>query len=209
MNRLIQKLAKALRYVVQTFVLATIGVVWYLAATRVMDAEPEPVVEIQEIKLDDVRNGDIASADNEIRNERLSDGSLVATSPGTRMQVDLAGPNRLVVMPRGTAHFIVKKDAKPFKVQTPLVDVTVLGTSFSVSAGACSVVKVDEGVVRVDVRSGHGDPFTRILGADESLDWPTNCSGSRRLAEASPKLENQTPPPPGNDPTDTVRHGAL
>jgi ferric-dicitrate binding protein FerR (iron transport regulator) len=81
----------------------------------------------------------------------LQDNSNVVLSEGTRMEVLITDQRRVKL--QGQAYFEVKRDEqKPFIVETGDVQVTVLGTSFSVTAYDTSeyvLVRVRSGLVRV------------------------------------------------------------
>ncbi len=89
----------------------------------------------------------------------LKDNSNVVLSEGTRMEV-LMGDQRRVKL-QGQAYFDVKRDEqKPFIVETGDVQVTVLGTSFTVTAYDTSEY------VQVRVRSG----LVRVAGGEDSVE---------------------------------------
>lgn len=81
----------------------------------------------------------------------LKDNSNVILSEGTRMEVSIGDRRRVKL--QGQAYFEVKRDEqKPFIVETGDVQVTVLGTSFNVTAYDTSeyvLVRVRSGLVRV------------------------------------------------------------
>jgi transmembrane sensor len=96
----------------------------------------------------------------------LPDQSVVWLKANARLQVDTRlynKPNRTVALLSGEAFFDVQKDpAHPFIVQNGLVQTKVLGTSFSVQAGASSEsvqVQVATGKVAVS----HGEKLLDVL----------------------------------------------
>lgn len=98
----------------------------------------------------------------------LSDGSTVELSPGTTMEVKMAGDRNVEL--NGEAYFAVERDEKrPFTVSVEDVTVTVLGTAFEVSAydtASAVLVRVRSG--RVQVVAGLD---TVILGAGERVHY--------------------------------------
>lgn len=137
-----------------------------------------------EITIREIRGEVVAAADNELRHERLSDGSLVALAPGTRMQFDFAGTRRIVNLQRGKARFTVAHNpAKPFIVQTHRIDATAVGTSFTVSiTGDCVRVDVHEGTVQTSIRGA----FVMTLKPGEAQDRPRGCSVAVLAAASTP-----------------------
>jgi hypothetical protein len=100
-------------------------------------------------------DGSVATEENENRVERLSDGSLVSLSSGSRMQFDFSAQRRIVSLQRGKAQFTVAKDpGRPFVVSTSLADVTALGTRFTVAVDTGLVVDVYEGAVQISAPRG-------------------------------------------------------
>ena len=82
---------------------------------------------------------------------KLSDGSGVRLGGMTSLNVKFSGRTRLLEMPRGEVYFEVASDkARPFVVETPLGDITAVGTAFDIDVGKDIVtLHVTEGVVAV------------------------------------------------------------
>lgn len=95
---------------------------------------------------------------------QLPDSSTVVLSPGSRLGT-VMGDERTVTL-KGEAYFDVQKDpTRPFVITADAIEVTVLGTAFTVSAydtSATLTVRVREGRVQV---VAHTD--TLVLGAGE------------------------------------------
>jgi transmembrane sensor len=90
--------------------------------------------------------------------QHLSDGSIIELRPGAEIAVDYSAHQRLVSLVQGEAHFQVAKNARPFVVRTPRVEVRAVGTAFSVQLGARQVeVLVTGGVVSVESTKGVSD----------------------------------------------------
>jgi transmembrane sensor len=96
--------------------------------------------------------------------EQLADGSEMELSPGTELSIRI-GDKRKVSL-SGEAYFEVAKDAAhPFVIDADDVEVTVLGTAFTVSVYDTSgavLVRVREGRVQVVAASD-----TLVLGAGD------------------------------------------
>lgn len=98
------------------------------------------------------RAGDYRTGDLEVRRVAMNDGSEAVLNSDTRLNVRYSDARRQVILRSGEAWFDVAKDAsRPFIVTTPEVQVTAVGTAFSVreTAGVTEVL-VTEGVVRID-----------------------------------------------------------
>lgn len=82
---------------------------------------------------------------------KLADKSAVVLSPGSRIEVKLDDERKVDL--EGEAYFEVHRDtARPFVITADAIEVTVLGTAFTVSAydtSATLVVRVREGRVQV------------------------------------------------------------
>jgi transmembrane sensor len=101
-----------------------------------------------------------ATAPAEVRTITLGDGSTITLSGAGEASIAISESERRVELTRGYALFDVAHDpARPFVVQTPEGDITVLGTSF--------VVHIGEGEVRTTVLRGSvsGVPERGFLGA--------------------------------------------
>lgn len=77
-----------------------------------------------------------ATAPEEERLVRLSDGTTIEMAPGARLRASLEGDERRVRFEEGVALFNVAHDAsRPFVVMTKFGEIRVLGTSFVVRLG--------------------------------------------------------------------------
>jgi transmembrane sensor len=116
---------------------------------------------------------------NVVLQATLKDSSSVVLSPGSAI-VARIGRERSITL-KGEAYFAVQRDeARPFVVEADEVDVTVLGTAFTVSAFDTAdmiTVRVRHG--RVEVRAGDD---TLVLSAGEHARY----SKSRHLLERAP-----------------------
>lgn len=86
----------------------------------------------------------------------LADGSTVRLGPDTALDVTFSPAERRVTLLRGAAFFEVTHDAqRPFRVETGLLETTVLGTAFEVTADEGGAdVAVRKGAVRIDGNKG-------------------------------------------------------
>lgn len=113
------------------------------------------------------RTADIRTGVGELRQQRLTDGSLVDLD--ARSTVDVSQGDRDVVLKKGRAYFAVAKDpSRPFHVRADAVDVEVTGTGFSVARTADGIeVALAEGSVRV-----HAGGRTEVLRPGQRLRIP-------------------------------------
>jgi len=90
------------------------------------------------------------------RQVRLTDGSTVALGGASTIRVAYGDDRRSVELQAGEAHFKVKPDrARPFVVHTKDINVTAVGTAFTVRADDVrTVVSVTEGVVQIAAADG-------------------------------------------------------
>lgn len=97
----------------------------------------------------------------------LPDGSVVELNAGADIAVDFSGPYRRVKLLRGEALFAVAKDpARPFVVSAGSVDVTAVGTAFTVKHGTDNVrVLVTEGKVAVSQLRPDAPPTAPVFVA--------------------------------------------
>lgn len=95
--------------------------------------------------------GTIATANAEIKQLRLTDGSIVNLGGASRVTVDFNHSSRDVHLLEGQGFFKIAKDpARPFIVHARKGQITAVGTEFNVHEGPDGVtVSVQEGVVRV------------------------------------------------------------
>ena len=95
---------------------------------------------------------------------RLPDGSLVERDAGAEFSVEFSGSARRIVLKRGAAHFNVAKNRIPFVVVADGVEVSAVGTAFSVQIERGGIeVLVTEGRVRVEKPPGSLFPQTELL----------------------------------------------
>ncbi|MFO0686188.1 MAG: FecR domain-containing protein [Sandaracinus sp.] len=149
---------------------------------------------------------------------RLVDGSEVALSPGTRLEVAEADEESdvEVVLARGAATFeVTRNPRRTFTVRAGDVRVVVVGTHFTVRNDA-------DGTARVDVERGivevhHGSETTRLVagqswsgGATPSTpevetETGTETSADEELpSEVSPIATEEAPPAPAHAPREAT-----
>lgn len=98
----------------------------------------------------------------------LPDGSVVELNTGADIAIDFSGPERLVRLLRGEAHFTVAKmgPERPFIVTANGVRVRAVGTVFNVRMlGDAVDVLVTEGKVRIDPPNPADPGFPIVLNA--------------------------------------------
>ena len=119
---------------------------------------------------------------SETRAMKLADGSEVLLGPDSAIAVRYTGAQRDVELLEGNAWFEVARDtARPFRVKTDRLTVTVLGTGFDVRTfDDASSVSVAHGRVRVEDNAGLAP--SRELTAGQ---WVT-LDSRRRKEGASP-----------------------
>lgn len=105
---------------------------------------------------------------SEIRTVNLADGSVMRLGPRSAVAVSFSGGERRVSLLAGEAFFDVHHDAaRPFLVESAGMVTTDVGTRFDLALrGGASVLAVDDGQVRVDVK---GSPHGANLGRGEWL----------------------------------------
>jgi transmembrane sensor len=106
----------------------------------------------------------------------LDDGSMVYLAPDSAIDVDFTPDQRLLHLKRGEAFFDVNKDpARPFKVETDHVTVSVVGTAFDVRLSDDSLaVEVEHGIVSVHNNAVSGleqDDLRLTAGQSVSIDF--------------------------------------
>jgi transmembrane sensor len=117
-------------------------------------------------------SGSESSGIGEVRRIALGDGSTMVLNTASEARVRFDGHERLVVLKKGEASFLVAKhDARPFIVRARDVSVRAVGTSFVVRMQPAAVsVTVDEGVVEVARPQGESlPPEKRRLSASRQL----------------------------------------
>jgi len=112
-------------------------------------------------------------ADASFVSATLSDSSSVVLSPGSKLSARMG--NQREVALNGEAYFEVQRDeAHPFVINTSDVEVTVLGTAFTVTAfdtAKSVLVRVREGRVQV---VGRGDTLVLTAGQRARFDKQRN-----------------------------------
>lgn len=116
----------------------------------------------------------------------LDDGSIIYAGERTQVKVDFRDDRRLVRLSKGEAMFDVAKDTRrPFTVRTKLIDVTAVGTKFSMSIDSGVRVTVSEGIVKAVARGDTGNEEVVMLKAGEEL----LVSGSYRSKPVFSKID--------------------
>lgn len=89
----------------------------------------------------------------------LEDGSKLFLVPGSKLRYDMGRSSERVAVLEGEAYFEVAKDSlRPFVVKTDVVDLQVLGTSFTMKNGAGisdTEIVLERGSVRLLSPEGH------------------------------------------------------
>jgi transmembrane sensor len=133
------------------------------------------------------RNAEVTTAVVRLSEMRtLPDGTVVELNRGAEISIDFSGPERLVRLLQGEAHFTVAKMGpnRPFTVMAGNVRVRAVGTVFNVRMLSESVdVLVTEGKVRIDPPGSVDPGFPLVLNA-RMLDAGQRASVN--LAEPSP-----------------------
>ena len=117
----------------------------------------------------------------------LADGSHVTLNTDSRLQVNLEGDHRELLLSRGEAFFDVAKDPdRPFIVRAGNAEVRALGTAFNIYLhDEESTITVTEGVVRVTELEA---PSSRA--ADVALLYVNQSIASDNRGLASPVTSN-------------------
>ncbi|MGJ7030361.1 FecR domain-containing protein [Niabella hirudinis] len=128
LRRITLKMQARTRYWKWTAVAAAlavlIGLSYFLIQPEAPDAVPEPVA----MACTRIENTSFV-----VKNIRLPDGSQVALAPGSIISFDSVFGRRRDIALKGNASFSVAKDrSKPFCVHTRNINITALGTVFSV-----------------------------------------------------------------------------
>lgn len=100
---------------------------------------------------------DAVTGTAEIRTLTLADGSTVTLAAHSAIDIDLSERERRIRLIEGSAFFEVTPDrGRPFRVFTPDLTTSVLGTAFEVAIRKdASTVAVQSGSVRVQAADGH------------------------------------------------------
>jgi transmembrane sensor len=127
---------------------------------------------------------DAYTAKGEQRRLVLADGSAVTLNTDTALVFNTNNEHRGVRILSGEAYFEVQPDkTKPFIVATEQGTVTVVGTRFSVKAGAATEVDVESGIVvcagqQGDNRELSAGQHTRVTQQSVALATPIDPSQS-------------------------------
>ncbi|GAA4051204.1 hypothetical protein GCM10022409_42460 [Hymenobacter glaciei] len=129
----------------------------------------------------------------------LADGSTVTLQPGSRLRYPprfAPGRERLVEL-RGEAFFAVFHDAsRRFRVLTPQLETTVLGTSFWVRAApghAEATVEVRTGAVRVSLRTASAVGAAVVVRPNQQVVYSPAVPVLRPVLVAQPALLRPQP----------------
>ncbi|WP_395397894.1 FecR domain-containing protein [Novosphingobium sp. BL-8A] len=113
----------------------------------------------------------------EVRVVALADGSTITLNTNSSVLVEYGAHNRSIKLESGEALFDVAKDAlRPFVVRTAAMDVTAVGTSFTVS-------RVGEAAARVVVAEGIVEARSLLVKEPQALRLEANmaATASRRM----------------------------
>jgi ferric-dicitrate binding protein FerR (iron transport regulator) len=106
------------------------------------------------------------TAANELRTEKLADGTGMTLGAQSNVRVEFTAERRVVQHLGGEIEFDVAEDTRPFVVSTFLVDLSE-GTKFAVLVDTTVIVMVHEGVVRVSGRGAKpGSPGIIVKGGE-------------------------------------------
>jgi transmembrane sensor len=120
----------------------------------------------------------------EVRVVALADGSTITLNTSSSVLVDYGTSERSISLESGEALFDVAKDAlRPFVVRTGALNVTAIGTSFTVS-------RVAEGTARVVVAEGVVEARSLLAEKPQALRLIANMAAvaSRRAAMTASEL---------------------
>ncbi|WP_369062095.1 FecR domain-containing protein [Caulobacter sp. 73W] len=126
------------------------------------------------------------TAVGEVREVPLKDGSRLLINTASQVRVDYEAGKRRLRLDAGEAWFEVAKDPKrPFVVASGPVNVTAIGTAFSVRRREAGVeVLVTEGVVSVQPRRRLGAEPLRVAAGQRVLIDPQGMVAQPRYAVA-------------------------
>ncbi|MGI3131665.1 FecR family protein [Halopseudomonas pachastrellae] len=115
-------------------------------------------------------SADYITGTGELKTLRLEDGSEVLMAPHSAVDIDYQGDQRGVRLLKGSAYFVVARDAaRPFTVDAGDTRTTVLGTAFNVERLGTGVqVSVAHGQVKVEDHSIRPQVL-ETLGAGDQL----------------------------------------
>lgn len=116
----------------------------------------------------------------ELREVRLSDGSLASLGPDSAIGIDYSQGERRITLLRGQAWFDVRHDAsRPFRVAARDIETTDIGTAFEVRLDARAThVGVERGIVQVDYAKA-SPPISERLTAGQGMTIGTSGLASR------------------------------
>lgn len=134
------------------------------------------------------REGVIETVAAEWQHMTVEDGSNIHMDARTRLKVDMTDRQRIIHLYTGRAAFdVVSNRERPFTVRTELVDVTAVGTRFSVQIDESGVTAiVEEGVVEVTPRDGQEGEAVRLYPG-EKLSVPKTKVKTLQLSEREKK----------------------
>ena len=107
----------------------------------------------------------------EMRDIRLSDGSVVHLNSNSALAVHIDGSQRQLTLLQGEAWFEVSPDkARPFQVHAEHGTVTALGTAFNIRLrNSQAEVSVTQHSVAVDVEQAEGRTLHTVVGEGQQL----------------------------------------
>jgi transmembrane sensor len=122
-----------------------------------------------------VPNGTIATAGSEWQVRRLEDGSRVTLDANSTLRVAFTDARRDVHLFQGKAMFEVSTDtARPFVVNTFLVGIKAVESTFAVTIDTSVEVEVLDGEVEVSGRGAHAGAPVRSLKKGEKYRAPVD-----------------------------------
>lgn len=128
---------------------------------------------------------DHATRPGERREVRLPDGTQLLLDGDTAVSQSFAGARREVTVTRGRVFFEVAPDpARPFRVHADDLDVTVLGTAFSVDEDERTVT-VDHGSIEVATHAGDAVRLAdgdQVRASAQGLGAPVHVDAATALA---------------------------
>lgn len=107
----------------------------------------------------------------EMRDIRLSDGSIVHLNSNSALAVHIDGKQRQLTLLQGEAWFEVSPDkARPFQVHAEHGTVTALGTAFNIRLrNSHAEVSVTQHSVAIDVEQAEGRALHAVVGEGQQL----------------------------------------
>jgi transmembrane sensor len=132
------------------------------------------------IKINAASEYDYETAFGEQKELQLEDGSHIVLNTNSKLHLTLNRKQRIVNLTQGEVFFDIKKDGRPFDVNTAQGTVRVLGTRFSVyQTAADTLVTVIEGRVGLGEKNANQNEFKplAILQANQRLSLQSAKSG--------------------------------